>query len=120
MSKLFELFLGSILMTIFAIALIVFSALHYILRLGGIADAGCDWHGSAKTWVDSNGDGIVNNAEPPLGEVEIHVDDFQNQFVDVGWPAITDKMERRGSMYSCQRVQVSFLRCMRISHRDTI
>jgi hypothetical protein len=91
MSKLFELFLGSILMTILAIALIVFSALHYILRLGGIADAGCDWHGSAKTWVDSNGDGIVNNSETPLGEVEIHIDDVQNQLVDVGWPTITDK-----------------------------
>jgi len=91
MSKLFELFLGSILMTILAIALIVFSALHYILRLGGIADAGCAWQSSAKTWVDSNGDGLVNNGEPPLGEVEIHIDDVQNQLVDVGWHTISDK-----------------------------
>jgi hypothetical protein len=91
MSKLLEFFLGSILMAILAIALIVFSALHYILRLGGIADAGCAWHSSAKTWVDSNGDGFVNNGEPPLSKVEIHIDDVKNQLVDVGWPAITDK-----------------------------
>ena len=91
MSKLLEFFLGSILMAILAIALIVFSALHYILRLSGIADAGCAWHSSAKTWVDSNGDGFVNNGEPPLSKVEIHIDDVKNQLVDVGWPAITDK-----------------------------
>jgi len=91
MSKLFELFLGSILMTLLAIALIVFSALHYILRLGGIAEAGCAWHGSAKTWVDSNGDGLINKGEPPLGKVEIHIDDIQNQLVDAGWPVLTDK-----------------------------
>ncbi|MGZ9223556.1 MAG: SdrD B-like domain-containing protein [Anaerolineales bacterium] len=91
MSKLLEFLLGSILMTILAVALIVFSALHYILRLGGIADAGCAWHSSAKTWVDFNGDGIVNKGEPPLSEVEIHIDDVQNQLVDVGWPTISDK-----------------------------
>jgi hypothetical protein len=91
MSKLLEFFLGSILMAILAIALIVFSALHYILRLGGIADAGCVWHSSAKTWVDSNRDGFVNNGEPPLNKVEIHIDDVKNQLVDVGWPAITNK-----------------------------
>ena len=96
MSKLLEFFLGSILMAILAIALIVFSALHYILRLGGIADAGCAWHSSAKTWVDSNGDGLVNNGELPLGKVEIHIDDVQNQLVDVGWPAITDKNGEAG------------------------
>ncbi len=91
MSKLLEFFLGSILMAILAVALIVFSALHYVLRLGGIADAGCAWYSSAKTWVDFNGDGLMNNGEPPLGKVEIHIDDVQNQLVDVGWPIITDK-----------------------------
>ena len=89
MSRLLEFFLGSILMTILAISLMVFSVLHYALRVGGIAD--CAWHSSAKTWVDSNGDGLVNNGEPPLSKVEIHIDDVQNQLIDVGWPTVTDK-----------------------------
>jgi hypothetical protein len=89
MSRLLEFFLGSILMAVLAISLIVFSVLHYILRAGRIDD--CAWHSSAKTWVDSNGDGRMNNGEPPLGEVEIHIDDVQNQRIDVGWPTITDK-----------------------------
>ena len=88
MSKLLEFFLGSILITIFTVALIVFSVLHYILKVGGIAD--CAWHSSARAWIDSNGDGFVNNGEPPLRNVEIHIDDVQNQLVDVGWPAITN------------------------------
>jgi hypothetical protein len=53
--------------------------------------ADCPWHGSAKTWIDLNQDGIVNNDESPLGNVSIHIDDIQNQLLDVGWPAITDK-----------------------------
>jgi hypothetical protein len=89
MSKLLEFFLSSILITILAVALIVFSMLHYIVRVGGIVD--CAWHGSAKTWLDANGDGLVNKGEGPLSEVEIHIDDVQNQLVDVGWPAITDR-----------------------------
>lgn len=89
MSKLLEFFLGSILITVFTIALMFFFALHYVLRVGGIAN--CEWHSSARAWVDSNGDGLVNNDEPPLRDVEIHIDDVANQLVDVGWPASTDK-----------------------------
>jgi hypothetical protein len=48
MSKLLEFFLGSLLMAILAIALIVFSALHYLLRLGSTVDMGCAWQSSAK------------------------------------------------------------------------
>jgi hypothetical protein len=88
-SKILEFFLGSILVTILSIAFIVFSMLHYIVRVGGIVD--CVWLGSAKAWLDANGDGLVNNGERPLSEVEIHIDDIQNQLVDVGWPASTDK-----------------------------
>lgn len=89
MSKLIEFFLGSILIAILSIALIVFSMLHYIVRGGGIVD--CAWHGSAKAWIDSNADGLVNNGEPPLSKVEIHVDDLQDQLVNVGWTTTTDK-----------------------------
>lgn len=89
MSKLIEFFLGSILITVSSVALIFFSALHYILRVGAVAD--CAWHSSAKAWIDSNRDGLVNNDELPLGNVAIHIDDVQNQLVDVAWPAITDK-----------------------------
>ena len=89
MSKLIEFFLGSILVAISTIALIFFSALHYILRAGGVAD--CAWHGSAKAWIDSNRDGLINNDESPLGNIAIHINDVENRFVDVAWPAITDK-----------------------------
>ena len=89
MSKLIEFFLGSILITILSIALMVFSALHYMLKGSSIVD--CVWHGSARTWIDMNGDGLVNKGEPPLADVEIHIDDLQNRLVDVGWPAITDQ-----------------------------
>ncbi|HKG53770.1 MAG TPA: hypothetical protein VKB04_05885 [Anaerolineales bacterium] len=88
MSKLIEIFLGSILIAISTIALIFFSMLHYILRVGGVAD--CAWHGSAKTWIDSNRDGLVNDDESLLGNVTIHIDDVENQLMDIGWPAITD------------------------------
>jgi len=90
-SKLLEFFLGSILITVLTIALMVFAVLHYILQVGGIAD--CTWHSSARTWIDSNGDGLVNQGEPPLSDVEIHID-VENQLADqggVGWSAITDK-----------------------------
>jgi hypothetical protein len=89
MSKLIEFFFGSILITISTVALIFFSMLHYILRVGGGAD--CAWHSSAKVWIDSNHDGLVNKSESPLSDVAIHIDDVKNQLVDVGWPAITDK-----------------------------
>jgi hypothetical protein len=89
MSKLLEFFLGSILIAIFTIAFIFFSALHYILREGDIAD--CDWQASAKAWIDSNGDGLVNSGEPPLSNVEIYVHDLQNQLFDLSWPVITDQ-----------------------------
>ncbi|HEX9388181.1 MAG TPA: hypothetical protein VF918_17780 [Anaerolineales bacterium] len=89
MSKLIEFLFGSILITVSTIALIFFSMLHYILRSGGIAD--CVWHSSAKAWVDSNRDGLVNHSELPLRDVVIHVDDVENHLFDVGWPATTDQ-----------------------------
>lgn len=63
--------------------------LHYILRVGSVAD--CAWHSSAKTWIDSNRDGRINHGESPLAGVAIHIDDIENNLVDVGWPAITDE-----------------------------
>jgi len=89
MSKIIEFFLGSILITILSIALMVFSALHYMLKGSSVVD--CAWHGSARTWIDSNGDGLVNKGEPPLADVEVHIDDIQNRLIDVGWPATTNQ-----------------------------
>jgi hypothetical protein len=89
MSKLIEFLFGSILITVSTIALIFFSTLHYVLKTGGIS--GCAWHGSAKAWIDSNHNGLLNQGEPPLSNVAIHIDDRQNDLVDVGWPAVTDK-----------------------------
>ncbi|RPJ23680.1 MAG: hypothetical protein EHM33_20230 [Chloroflexi bacterium] len=84
--------MGSILVTAFTVAFIFFFALHYILKVDSISD--CAWHGSARAWIDSNRDGRIDQDEPPLDHVEIHVQDVRNQFVvagDAGWSAITDK-----------------------------
>jgi hypothetical protein len=89
MSRLLEFFLGSILIAAFTLAFIFFSALHYILRPGGTEY--CAWQGSAKAWVDTNRDGLVNMGEPPLSDVEIYIRDVQNQLFDLRWPVITDQ-----------------------------
>ena len=89
MFRLFEFLLGSLLVTAFTVASIFFFALHYILRVGGIAE--CAWHGSARTWLDANGNGRIDPGEQPLGGVEIHVDDIGNQLFDIGWPAVTGR-----------------------------
>ncbi len=92
MSRLLEFFLGSILIAIFTVALLFFSALHYVLRADSNTD--CAWHASVRAWIDSNGDGLVNRGEPPLGSVAVHVDDTGDRLVPLGaagWTAITDK-----------------------------
>jgi hypothetical protein len=89
MSRLLEFFLGSILIAVFTIAFIFFSALHCILRPGSLEY--CAWRGSAKAWIDTNGDGLVNTGEPPLSDVEIYIKDVQNQLFDISWPVITDQ-----------------------------
>ena len=76
MSRLLEFILGSILITVFTVAFIFFSAVHYILRAGEAAD--CTWYASAQTWIDANSDGQVDPGESPLGDVKIHVDDTGN------------------------------------------
>jgi hypothetical protein len=89
MSKLLEFFLGSILIAVFTVAFLFFSALHYILKPGSMEY--CAWQGSAKAWIDTNRDGLVNIGEPPLSDVEIYIRDVQNQLFDISWPVITDQ-----------------------------
>ncbi len=92
MSRLLEFFLGPLLIAVFIVALMFFSALHYILRVDSATD--CAWHASVRTWIDLSGDGLVNRGEPPLRDVKVHVDDVDNRIVPVGsagWTAITDK-----------------------------
>jgi hypothetical protein len=88
MSKLIEFLFGSILIAVSTIALIFFSTLHYVLRAGSVPT--CAWHSSAKTWIDTNRDGRVNQGELPLANVAIHIDDIANNLVDIGWPARTN------------------------------
>ena len=89
MSKLLEFFLGSILIAVFTIAFLFFSAVHYLLRGGGVTD--CAWQASAKAWLDGNGDGQFDLGEPPLSDVAIYVNDVKNQLINVSWPAITNE-----------------------------
>jgi hypothetical protein len=89
MSRLLEFFLGSILITVFTVALLFFSAIHYILGASHVTD--CTWYASARTWIDDNGDGRVNPGESPLSDVKIHVTDLQHQLTSVSWPAVTDQ-----------------------------
>ena len=88
MSRLLEFILGSILMTVFTVAFLFFSAVHYILRAGDAAD--CTWYASARTWIDANADGLVSPGESPLSDVNVHVDDRQNRLATISWHAITD------------------------------
>lgn len=92
MSKLLEFFLGSILIAVFTVAFLFFFAIHFLLRAGGLAD--CTWQASARAWIDSNGDARVDIGEPPLSNVEIHVDRVGDPLFDEGdvsWPAVTDQ-----------------------------
>src|SRR5919108_3907390 len=89
MSRVLEFLLGSILITVFTVAFLFFSAVHYILRPGDMTD--CAWYGSARAWIDANADGQVDPDEPPLSDVKIHVDDKQNQFLEISWPIFTDR-----------------------------
>ena len=92
MSKLLGFFFSSVLVTIFTLAFLFFSALHYVLKAGDFSV--CVWQGSAKAWIDSNADGRMDHNEPPLGGVKIHVDKVQPQIPDAGgisWPLITHK-----------------------------
>src|SRR5512138_240241 len=89
MSRLLEFLLGSILIAIFTVGLMFFSAVHFVLREGNASD--CTWQGSVRAWIDSNGDGLVDRGEPPLGDVKIHVADVANQLSQAGWTAVTDK-----------------------------
>jgi len=89
MSRLLEFILGSILITVFTVAFLFFSAVHYILRASGVSD--CTWYASAQTWIDANADGQVDPGESPLGDVKIHIDDTHDQPAAVSWPAITDQ-----------------------------
>lgn len=89
MSRLLEFFLGSILIATFTVALMFFSVLQYVLKVGSTVD--CTWQGSATTWIDSNSDGLVTRGELPLGNVHIHVEDVGNQLGDVAWPVIADQ-----------------------------
>ena len=89
MSRLLEFFLGSILISVFTVAFLFFSALHYILGAGNIAD--CTWQGYARAWIDSNADGRMDPGEPPLSDVRVHVDHIRDQRIELSWPAVTGR-----------------------------
>lgn len=89
MSRLLESFLGSILVTVFTVAFLFFSAVEYILRPEGLAD--CTWQVAARAWVDWNADGHVDPHEPVLDDVPIYVGDMHNQLLGTLRPLETDQ-----------------------------
>lgn len=89
MSRLLEFVLGSILITVFTVAFVFFSAVQYILRTGNAA--GCTWYASARAWVDANADGRIDPGESPLSDVKVHVAGIQSEITAIGWPAVTDQ-----------------------------
>lgn len=79
MSRLLESFLGSILVTVFTVAFLFFSAVRYILRPESLAE--CTWQASARAWVDWNADGRVDPHEPVLDDVPVYAGDMHNQLL---------------------------------------
>jgi hypothetical protein len=92
MSKLLEFLLGSLLIAAFTVAFLFFSAIHHLLRAGGFSD--CTWQTSARAWIDSNRDGQLDDGEPPLSDVVVHVDQVGDPLANEGglsWPAVTNE-----------------------------
>lgn len=89
MSRLLEFILGSILIAVFTVAFLFFFAVRYVLRAGEGAD--CAWYASARAWIDSNADGQFSPDEPPLSNVQIHLDPVQDRSLDLSWPVFTDR-----------------------------
>lgn len=44
----------------------------------------CMWRGTAKAWIDENGNGNWDANERPLSGVSFHIDDVHNKYNDVG------------------------------------
>ena len=89
MSRLLEFILGSILISVFTVAFLFFSAVHHLLR--GVNFTDCTWQGYARAWIDSNADGQMDPGEPPLSDVRVHVDHIQDQRTEPNWTAITGR-----------------------------
>jgi ligand-binding sensor domain-containing protein len=65
-------------------------AIWYLLQAGfGIVSADCIWTGDAVAWIDENHNGIIEEDEPPLSNVQFYVDDTYNKFTDIGGESIT-------------------------------
>jgi hypothetical protein len=89
MNRLLESLLGSILVTVFAVAFLFFSAVRYLLRPEGLTD--CSWQAVARAWVDWNADGRVDPYEPVLDDVPIYVGDMHNRLLGTLHPLATGR-----------------------------
>ena len=50
----------------------------------------CGWNAPVLSWVDENGNGQWDTGEPPLEDVQLHVNDTLNNYKDVGRQSISD------------------------------
>jgi len=67
---------------------------------GSFVMADCTWTGNATAWIDENRNGIKDDGEPPLSDVQFFVDDTDNKYTDVGGDSITNwKGESRLSVW---------------------
>jgi SdrD B-like domain len=89
MNKSLKVFLVSLIATASIVGLIIICTLYYFLGMAGNAD--CVWNGMAKTWIDSNHNGVWDNNEQPLKGIAIHVDDVKNKLINVALPVSTDQ-----------------------------
>src|SRR5437762_1661632 len=67
-----------------ALAVLVLGAFTFFLLRYQNISRDCIWRHSAVAFVDTNGNGVRDPAEPPLKDVYFRIDDTYNHFTDVG------------------------------------
>ena len=69
----------------------------------------CAWNATGEAWLDTNGNGVWDPDERPLGNVQFHVDDTHNNYIDAAEPSITDHNGQTGLyvwMPGCPKVDL--------------
>lgn len=62
-----------------------------VLLVGCPGFGDCIWSGKAQVWLDENENGLVDEDEPPLPGIVLHIDDVRNNFERVETSAVSDE-----------------------------